>query len=120
MAKILVVDDSVTMRQMISFTLEKATHEVVCADNGKTGLIACNDTQFELIITDLNMPDMGGFEFIKELRAREGTKVTPILVLTTESDASKKAQGRAVGATGWIVKPFNPQALLDVLPRVLS
>jgi two-component system, chemotaxis family, chemotaxis protein CheY len=119
MSKILVVDDSVTMRQMIAFTLEKAGHEVELADNGNTALIACDKERFDLVITDINMPGMGGFELIKELRMRQATRTKPILVLTTEGDAEKKAAGRAAGATGWIVKPFNPQALLDVLPRVL-
>ena len=73
-----------------------------------------------MVITDINMPGMGGIELIKELRMRQATRTKPILVLTTESDPQKKAEGRAAGATGWIVKPFNPQALLEVLPRVLG
>ncbi len=120
MAKILVVDDSITMRQMLSFTLEKAGHEVLTADNGLEALDICDQGAPDLIITDLNMPKMNGLDLIRTLRSRPHTGTKPILVLTTESDPEKKAEGRAAGATGWIVKPFNPQALLDVLPRVLG
>jgi two-component system, chemotaxis family, chemotaxis protein CheY len=120
LAKILVVDDSITMRQMVEFTLEKAGHEVKTAEDGLNALGACEVEQFDLIITDMNMPNMNGLDLIKALRTHPNTQHKPILVLTTESDASHKAAGRAAGATGWIVKPFNPQALIDVLPRVLG
>lgn len=120
MAKILVVDDSITMLQMIGFTLEKAGHEVLTAENGVKALGVCESATPDLIITDMNMPAMNGLELIKALRAIPATEKKPILVLTTETDPALKAQGRAAGATGWIVKPFNPQALIDVLPRVLG
>lgn len=120
MANILIVDDSVTMRHMIEFTLEKAGHSITTAENGKAALTACEKLRFDLVITDINMPGMSGIELIKELRMQHAMRTKPILVLTTESDAGKKAEGRAAGATGWIVKPFNPQALLEVLPRVLG
>jgi two-component system, chemotaxis family, chemotaxis protein CheY len=120
MAKILVVDDSITMRQMVSFTLQKAGHAVFEADSGISALKLADKERFDLIITDINMPSMDGLELIKELRMRQATKLKPILVLTTEMDAEKKAAGRAAGASGWIVKPFDPAALLDVLPRVLG
>ena len=120
MAKILVVDDSITMRQMVTLTLEKAGHTVAAADSGTTALKVVEKERFDLVITDLNMPGMNGLELIKELRMRQATRSKPILVLTTEIDTEKKAAGRAAGATGWIVKPFDPAALLEVLPRVLS
>jgi two-component system, chemotaxis family, chemotaxis protein CheY len=120
MARILVVDDSITMRQMVGFTLEKAGHDCYAAEDGVAALKACDSEDFDLIITDVNMPHMNGLDLVKELRKRPGTKAKPILVLTTEADAAKKASGRLAGATGWIVKPFNPQALIDVLPRVLA
>jgi two-component system, chemotaxis family, chemotaxis protein CheY len=119
-AKVLIVDDSITMRQMVAFTLEKAGHVVCSANDGAEALLACEAEPFDLIITDMNMPNMNGLELIKALRVQPNTKSKPILVLTTEADAQMKAAGRAAGATGWIVKPFNPQALIDVLPRVLG
>jgi two-component system, chemotaxis family, chemotaxis protein CheY len=120
MAKVLIIDDSITMRQMVSFTLEKAGHEVQMADSGLAALKITDKERFDLFITDLNMPGMNGLELIKELRMRQASRSKPILVLTTEADADKKAAGRAAGATGWIVKPFDPSALLAVLPRVLN
>lgn len=108
------------MRQMVEFTLEKAGHEVQCASDGDAALEACKTERFDLIITDINMPNMGGLELIKALRSQPSTQSKPILVLTTEARSEMKAAGRAAGATGWIVKPFNPQALIDVLPRVLG
>jgi two-component system, chemotaxis family, chemotaxis protein CheY len=120
MAKVLIIDDSITMRQMVAFTLEKAGHEVQMADSGLAALKITDKERFDLFITDLNMPGMNGLELIKELRMRQASRSKPILVLTTEADAEKKAAGRAAGATGWIVKPFDPNALLAVLPRVLN
>jgi two-component system, chemotaxis family, chemotaxis protein CheY len=120
MAKVLIIDDSITMRQMVAFTLEKAGHEVQVADGALAALKITDTERFDLFITDLNMPGMNGLELIKELRMRQASRTKPILVLTTEADADKKAAGRAAGATGWIVKPFDPQALLAVLPRVLN
>jgi two-component system, chemotaxis family, chemotaxis protein CheY len=120
MAKVLIIDDSITMRQMVAFTLEKAGHEVHSAESGLAALKLTDKERFDLFITDLNMPGMNGLELIKELRMRQASRSKPILVLTTEADADKKAAGRAAGATGWIVKPFDPSALLAVLPRVLN
>jgi two-component system, chemotaxis family, chemotaxis protein CheY len=120
MAKVLIIDDSITMRQMVAFTLEKAGHEVHSAESGIDALKITDKERFDLFITDLNMPGMNGLELIKELRMRQASRSKPILVLTTEADGEKKAAGRAAGATGWIVKPFDPNALLAVLPRVLN
>jgi len=121
MAKnILTVDDSKTMRDMISFTLKGAGFNVVVAEDGADALhILGNDgVKFDLIITDLNMPVMDGFALIENVRAHDKYKYTPILMLTTESDPQKKERGKQLGATGWIVKPFNPDKLIQVVGKV--
>lgn len=120
MAKILAVDDSSSMRQMVTFTLKSAGHQVTEAADGQEALNKAKSQQFDLIITDVNMPIMDGITFIKNLRGEVNYKFTPMLMLTTESAADKKAQGKAAGATGWIVKPFNPDQLLNTINRVLS
>jgi len=121
MANILIVDDSNSMRQMVSFTLKQVGGHTLteCAD-GQHGLKAVQSQQFDLIITDMNMPNMNGMEFSKAVRARPDYKFTPILVLTTESSPEVKQQGREVGVTGWIVKPFNPDQLAAVVKKVLA
>ena len=116
---ILTVDDSASIRQMVSFTLKQAGYNVVEAEDGKDGLSKAKGNQVDLVITDLNMPNMNGLELISALRGEASYKFTPILMLTTESDDSKKTQGKQAGATGWIVKPFNPEQLLKVIQRVL-
>jgi two-component system, chemotaxis family, chemotaxis protein CheY len=116
---VLIVDDSASMRQVIAFTLEKAGFLVAQGVNGKDGLKRLEESEPELIISDLNMPEMDGLEFIRQLRARPASRLTPVLMLTTESDSTKKMQGKAAGATGWIIKPFDPQQLLQVIARVL-
>lgn len=116
---ILVVDDSVTMRQMVSFTLTEAGFSVIEGENGEDALSKIGGQAVHAIITDLNMPVMDGISFIREIRAKTEHRFTPILMLTTESQTDKKQQGKAAGATGWIVKPFNPPQLLQVLGRVL-
>lgn len=116
--KILAVDDSKTMREMVSFTLKGAGYEVVDAEDGKAALAALNGIRVDAVITDLNMPNMNGFELIRALRANPLYKFTPILMLTTEGDASKKEEGKSAGATGWIVKPFNPGKLVEVVKKV--
>ena len=120
MANILIVDDSATMRQMISFTLTSAGHHVIEAEDAAIALQHIQMQSPDLIITDVNMPGINGIDLVRALRQNPITQSKPILVLTTEHDAEVKAKGRAAGATGWIVKPFNPDALLSVLPRVLS
>lgn len=120
MAKILAVDDSASMRQMVGFTLKGAGHDVVEASDGKEALkLAEGASGIDLIISDINMPNMDGITLIKHLRALSKYKFTPILMLTTESSADKKGEGRAAGATGWIVKPFNPEQLLATIGKVL-
>lgn len=114
----LTVDDSKTMRDMVAFTLKSAGFEVFEAENGQQGCDMLNGRKLDVIITDLNMPVMDGLEFIKAARAKSAYQSVPILMLTTESDGSKKDAGRAAGATGWLVKPFDPQKLLQVVARV--
>ena len=116
--RILTVDDSVTMRNLLRAVLSTAGFNIVQAEDGVKGLEALNGDQFDVIVTDINMPNMDGFTFIEHLRARPDNKSTPVLVLTTESDPEKKARARAAGATGWIVKPFDPAKLLATINRV--
>lgn len=120
MATILVVDDSTTMRQMVNFTLSGAGHKVVEAVDGDDALKVAEGKSIDLVITDINMPKVDGIALIKRLRSMPSFKFTPILTLTTESQEAKKLEGKAAGATGWIVKPFNPESLLSVLNKVLS
>lgn len=117
---VLVVDDSPTMRQMVAFTLTNAGFSVVEAGNGKEamGKIGAG-TKPDLVVTDLNMPEMDGITLIQEIRKNAALKFTPILMLTTESSDDKKKAGQAAGATGWVVKPFNPEQMLKVIQKVL-
>ncbi len=120
MASILAVDDSASMRQMVSFTLKGAGYEVIEAADGVEALNIARDKPVNLVITDVNMPNMDGISLIRELRNLPSYKFTPLLMLTTESSAEKKQQGKAAGATGWIVKPFNPDQLLGTVKKVLG
>jgi two-component system, chemotaxis family, chemotaxis protein CheY len=116
---ILAVDDSATVRQMVSFTLKSAGYDVVEAKDGRDALSKIPPS-LGMVITDLNMPVLDGIGLIKELRAHPDCKYVPIVVLTTESDAAKKQEARAAGATGWIVKPFRPDQLVAVIRKVLG
>lgn len=117
---VLVVDDSVSMRQMVSFTLTGAGYEVIEAGDGKEAVDILNGgSKPHLVITDLNMPNMDGISLIKAVRGMAAHKFTPILMLTTESSADKKKEGQNAGATGWIVKPFNPEQMLATIKKVL-
>ena len=116
---ILVVDDSPSMREMIAFTLKRAGYTIVQSGDGQEALAKLSGERVALIITDLNMPVMDGMTFIKEARVNPQLKFTPILMLTTESQEEKKQEGKAAGATGWIVKPFDPQQLLSTIAKVL-
>ncbi len=121
MAKtILAVDDSASMRQMIAFTLRAAGYDVTEAVDGVEGLDKAKATSFNLVLTDQNMPRMDGLTLIKNLRGMPNYRSIPTLMLTTESSESMKAQGRAVGATGWLVKPFDPSKLVDVVKKVIG
>jgi two-component system, chemotaxis family, chemotaxis protein CheY len=116
--KILAVDDSRSMRQMVSFTLRGGGFDVIEAEDGDDALQKAQADSFSLVLTDHNMPRMDGITLIKSLRALPAYRKAPILVLTTESSDEMKAKGRAAGATGWIVKPFNPVRLLEVVRKV--
>ena len=120
MAQILIVDDSASMRNMVSATLQSAGHQVTDADDGQNAFNKAKTASFDAVITDLNMPVMNGIELIKNLRSLPNYKYTPMLLLTTESAADKKAEGKQAGATGWLVKPFNPEKLLSTVDRVLG
>lgn len=120
MAKILAVDDSVSIRQMVTFTLQGAGHEVVEAGDGVEALAFAQGSGVDLVVSDVNMPNMDGIELITELRKLETYKFTPILMLTTESAGDMKQRGKDAGATGWIVKPFNPDQLLATISKVLG
>ncbi|MDT8404579.1 response regulator [Sulfuriflexus sp.] len=120
MASILAVDDSVSMRQMVSFTLKGAGYEVTEAKDGQEALNIAKSNKFNLVITDVNMPNMDGITLTRELRALPSYKFVPILTLTTESSTDKKMAGKQAGATGWIVKPFNPEQLLATVKKVLG
>lgn len=121
MAKtILAVDDSASIRQMVSFTLKSAGYEVVEAVDGQDGLDKAKSRSINLVLTDQNMPRMDGLTLIRNLRAMPQYASTPILMLTTESSDAMKSQGRAAGATGWLVKPFDPQKLIEVVRKVIG
>jgi len=116
--KIMTVDDSASVRQMVSFTLKNAGYEVVEAVDGQDALSKLNG-DVKMIITDLNMPNMDGITLIRNVRSQSAYKFIPIIMLTTESQAEKKQEGKSAGATGWIVKPFKPDQLLAVIKKVL-
>ena len=119
MKKVLIVDDSVSMRQMVSFTLREGGFDVIEAEHGQDALDKLQGAAVDLVITDLNMPVMDGITLIQNLRQQAAMKTKPILMLTTEGLASKKEAGKAAGATGWIVKPFDPETLLQTVAKVL-
>jgi len=120
MGRILAVDDSSSVRQMVCFTLQRAGHEIVEAVDGQDALGKIGKEKFDMIITDLNMPNLDGIQLITAVRRLQGCSFIPILMLTTESQAEKKEAGRKAGATGWIVKPFNADQLIAVTQRLLK
>lgn len=117
---VLTVDDSVSIRQMVAFTLKSAGYEVMEAVDGEDGLGKARVRNADLVLTDQNMPKMDGLTLIKTLRGIPQYRSTPILMLTTESSDAMKSAGRAAGATGWLVKPFDPQKLLEVVRKVIG
>ncbi len=119
MHAILAVDDSSSMRQMVAFTLKNAGFHVVEAVDGQDALQKANSRDFDLVLTDQNMPRMDGLELTRKLRENPKFKTTPILILTTESGDAMKQAGRAAGATGWLVKPFDPTKLIEVIGKVI-
>jgi len=121
MARILAVDDSASMRQMVDLTLKSAGHVVISAVDGVDGLQKARDgDRVDLVITDVNMPNMDGITLVRELRRLPQYRGVPLLMLTTEASAERKQEGRAAGATGWIVKPFDPERLLATVDKVLA
>ena len=119
MASILLVDDSASMREMVSFTLKGVGHEVNEAEDGVEALEFAKKTSVDLVVTDVNMPNMDGIVLTAELRKLDSYKFVPILILTTETGSVRKEQGKVAGATGWIEKPFDPDHLLSTINRVL-
>ena len=121
MAKtILTVDDSASIRQMVAFTLKSSGYTVIEASDGQEGLDKAKASAVDMVLTDQNMPKMDGLTLIKNLRGLPQYKTAPILMLTTESSDAMKTQGKAAGATGWLVKPFDPQKLLEVVKKVIG
>lgn len=117
---IMTVDDSASVRQMVSFTIREAGYEVIEAVDGKDALAKIGDRTPHMVITDLNMPNLDGINLIRQLRANPTFKFMPIVLLTTESQAEKKQEGKEAGATGWIVKPFKPEQLVAVIRKVIG
>jgi len=119
MKTIMAVDDSASLRQMVSLVLSEGGFQVIEAVDGVDALAKMNGREVNLFLTDLNMPNMDGLEFTRQVRAIPQYKFVPIVLLTTESNPEKKQQGKAAGATGWIVKPFDPAQLLAVVNKVM-
>jgi two-component system chemotaxis response regulator CheY len=119
MYSILAVDDSASMRQMVAFTLKGAGYQVIEAADGQEAFEKARSQRVDLVLTDQNMPRMDGLTLVKNLRGLPSYSTTPILILTTESSDAMKAKGKAAGATGWLVKPFDPSKLIDVIKRVI-
>jgi len=117
---ILVVDDSASVRQVVSIALKGAGYDVIQGSDGKDALKQLDGKRIHLIISDVNMPNMDGITLVRELRNRANYKYVPLLVLTTEATTERKQQGKAAGATGWLVKPFNPERLLATVAKVLG
>ena len=107
------------MRQLVSFTLKDAGYDVIAAVDGKDALGKLNGIKVEMIITDLNMPNLNGIDFIRQVRQTAGYKFTPIVMMTTESQEARKSEGRQAGASGWIVKPFTPDQLVSVVKKFI-
>ncbi|MES2672852.1 MAG: response regulator [Pseudomonadota bacterium] len=117
---VLIVDDSASVRQMVEATLKSAHYQVTAAKDGAEALDFCKRNLYDFVLTDQNMPNMDGLTLIKSLRALSRYAAVPVVVLTTEASDAMKAQGRAAGATGWMVKPFDPAKLLEVAKKVLG
>lgn len=119
MKRIMTIDDSPSLRQMVTLTLESAGFEVVEACDGRDAVAKLGGREYHLFLTDLNMPGMDGIELTRKLRAMPEYRFVPIVLLTTESQQEKKMEGKAAGATGWIVKPFQPEQLLATVKKVM-
>ncbi|AVU77437.1 response regulator [Pseudomonas sp. Fig-3] len=120
MAKsVLVVDDSASVRQVVGIALKSAGYDVIEASDGKDALGKLNGQKVHLIISDVNMPNMDGITFVKEVKKLASYKFTPIIMLTTESQESKKLEGQAAGAKAWVVKPFQPAQMLAAVSKLI-
>ena len=117
---IMTVDDSVSIRMMVSFSLNEAGFEVVEAVNGIDALLKLDEYEVSMVLADVNMHEMDGFDFLSKVRAHPKHKFIPVIMLTTESDEAMKEKGRQAGATGWIVKPFKPEQLIKMVQKVLG
>lgn len=118
--KVLTVDDSASVRQMVAFTLKEAGYEVIEAADGEEALAKLASTRVSMIITDLNMPRLGGLGLVRRVREMPSHRFVPIIILTTESLGDKTDECKAAGATGWIVKPFKPRQLVAVVEKVMG
>jgi two-component system chemotaxis response regulator CheY len=119
MAHILVVDDSSTMREIVGSFLSKNGFEVTVATDGRDGLAKLKqDPEIRLVLSDVNMPNMDGLTFLKTLKTLPAHKFVPVIMLTTESQEAKKAEGKAAGARAWITKPFQPSQLVDAVNKL--
>lgn len=114
------VDDSASVRQMVTFTLKNAGYHVIEAVDGRDALTKLNGNSIDMLVSDLNMPNVNGIELVRQVRSNPACKFIPIIMLTTESEDEKKKEGKAAGATGWIVKPFKPDQLLMVVEKLLK
>ena len=120
MSQILIVDDSRSIRELLTSVLHGAGFNVTSAEDGEDGLNAAKSGKFDLVITDINMPVMDGIELLKSLRSLPEYAFRPILILTTEFSQEMKMKGKSAGATGWLVKPFDPVKLIEVIKRLLG
>ncbi|BEE18939.1 response regulator [Aeromonas enteropelogenes] len=116
---ILIVDDSATIRQVVGMTLKTAGYDVLEAQDGKDALNKLDGKKINLIISDVNMPNMDGISFVKEAKKLSSYKFTPVIMLTTESQDSKKQEGQAAGAKAWVVKPFQPEQMLAAVAKLI-
>ena len=120
MAKILTVDDSKVIRDLVEAVLIENNHEVVTANDGVEGLDAARNEQFDMILSDINMPNMTGISMVSKVRRLPGYEYTPIIMLTTESSDFKKDKAKKMGATGWLQKPFDPERLMKAVNKLVS
>ena len=116
---IMVVDDSASIRQVVGIVLKGAGYEVIEASNGQEALDSLGGQRIHLVVSDVNMPVMDGITFLKKLKEKAEYKFTPVIMLTTESAENKKAEGQAAGAKAWVVKPFQPQQLLNAVSKLV-
>lgn len=116
---IMIIDDSATLRQVVVVTLKKAGYDVIEASDGKDALNKLTGQKINLIICDVNMPNMDGITFLKEIKTKPNYKFTPVIMLTTESQEAKKMEGKAAGAKAWVVKPFKPEQMLSAIEKLI-